>query len=96
MQSGVTNEKIEVDLGLSVIKSLHATWLVSLYNHLNGCEGKHHIPKGWEKANIALVANGKMQLLPDDPFEDSIPITLWWECNVCAIIWGETKSGGQV
>ena len=30
MQSGVTNEEIEVDLRLSVIKPSHATWLVSL------------------------------------------------------------------
>ena len=52
---------IEVDLRLSVIKPLHATWLVSLYNHLTSCEGKRHIAKGWEKASIALVANGKMQ-----------------------------------
>ena len=37
MQSGVTNEEIEVDLRLSVIKPSHATWLVSLYNHLTSC-----------------------------------------------------------
>ena len=59
MQSGVTNEEIEVDLRLSVIKPSHATWLVSLYNHLT---------------SIASVANGKMQLPPEDPFEDSISV----------------------
>ena len=46
---------------------LHATWLVSLYNHLTSCEGKRHIAKGWEKAGIASVVNGKMQIHPEDP-----------------------------
>ena len=46
---------------------LHATWLVSLYNHLTSCEGKRHIAKGWEKAGIASVVNEKMQIHPEDP-----------------------------
>ena len=41
------------------MKPLHATWLVSLYNHLTSCEGKRHIAKGWEKASIASVVNAK-------------------------------------
>ena len=45
---------------------LHATWLVSFYNHLTSCEGKRHIAK----RKLALhwsVVNGKMQLPPEDP-----------------------------
>ena len=45
---------------------LHATWLVSLYNHLTSCEGKRHIGK----RKLALhwsVVKGKMQLPPEDP-----------------------------
>ena len=36
MESGNSTDEIEVDLRLSVLKPLHATWLVSLYNHLTG------------------------------------------------------------
>ena len=46
MQSGITNEEIEVDLRLCVIRPLHATWPVSFYNHVTSCEGKRHIAKG--------------------------------------------------
>lgn len=50
--------------------------LACIRNHLNSSEAKRHIAKGWEKASIASVANGKMQLPPEDPFEDNIPITI--------------------
>lgn len=32
-------------------------------------EGKHHIAKGWEKAGITKLVNGKPNLPPDDQFE---------------------------
>ena len=47
------DDDIEVDLRLSVLKPLHATWLVSLYNHLTSSDGKRHLMKGWEKAGVA-------------------------------------------
>ena len=50
--------------------------LACIRNHLNSFEVKRHIAKGREKGSIASVANGKMQLPPEDPFEDNIPITL--------------------
>lgn len=43
MESGNSTDEIEVDLRLSVLKPLHATWLVSLYNHLTGSVEKRHI-----------------------------------------------------
>ena len=57
MQSGGTNEEIDVDLRLSVIKPLHATWLINLYNHLTSREGKRHIAKGWEKARLHCISD---------------------------------------
>ena len=58
MESG-NNDEIEVDLRLSVLKPLHAIWLVSLYNHLKGSVGKRHIAKGWSKAGISAPVQGK-------------------------------------
>ena len=70
MESGNSTDEIEVELRLSVLKPLQATWLVSLYNHLRGSMGKRHIAKGWRKAEISELAQGKTTLSPEDPFEN--------------------------
>ena len=59
----------EVDLRLSVLNPLHATWLVSLYNNLTGSVGKRHSAKGWSKAGISETVQEKTTLLLKDPFE---------------------------
>ena len=56
--SEVPLEDVDVDLRLSVIKPIHATWLVSLYKHLSSSEGKLSIAKGWKKAGITDVVIG--------------------------------------
>ena len=60
-QMELGNSTDEVVLRLSVLKPLHATWLVgaSLYNHLTGSAGKRHIAKGWNKAGICELVQGK-------------------------------------
>ena len=40
LDSGTSFEDIEVDLRMSVIKPLHAGWLVALYDYLTGAEGR--------------------------------------------------------
>ena len=59
----------DVDLRLSVLKPIHATWIVSMYNHLSSSEGRQSIAKGWKKAGVT-VASGAKKLPPEDPFED--------------------------
>ncbi|KAL9954832.1 hypothetical protein ACROYT_G042413 [Oculina patagonica] len=49
LDSGTSFEDIEVDLRMSVIKPLHAGWLVALYDYLTGAEGRRCIFKGWER-----------------------------------------------
>ena len=70
MEATGNDDDIEVDLRLSVLKPLHATWLVSLYNHLTSSDGKRHLMKGWEKAGVAGVARGETSLPSEDPFKD--------------------------
>ena len=70
MESGNSTDEIEVDLRLSVLKPLNATWLVRLYNHLTGSVGKRPIAKGWSKAGISELVQGKPTLSPEDPFEN--------------------------
>ena len=64
------DDDIEVDLRLSVLKPLHATWLVSLYNRLTSSNRKRRLKKRWEKAGVAGVARGETSLLSEDPFKD--------------------------
>ena len=46
MEATGNDDDIEVDPRLSVLKPLHATWLVSLYNHLTSSDGKRYLMKG--------------------------------------------------
>ena len=43
-------DNIEVDRHLSVLKLLHAKWLVELYNHMSTDEGKEIVANGWKKS----------------------------------------------
>ena len=69
LDSGVPLDDVDVDMHLSVLKPIHATWLVSMFNHLSSSEGRISIAKGWKKAGISEVIDGK-ELPPEDPFED--------------------------
>ena len=60
----------DVDLRLSVLKPIHATWIVSMYNQLSSSEGRQSIAKGWKKAGVTDVVSGSKKLPPEDPFED--------------------------
>ena len=64
LDSGTSFEEIEVDLRMSVIKPLHAGWLVALYDYLTGAEGRRCIFKGWEKAGVKEIVNSDKPLPP--------------------------------
>ena len=69
-ESGKSAEDIEVDLRLSIIKPLHAQWLVNIYNYFTtASSGRDIIFKGWKKAGISGVLDGSTILPPEDPFE---------------------------
>ena len=69
LQSGRKLEEIEVDLRLSVMKPLHAQWLVSMYDHLTGQRGKEVILKGWKGGGISGLFDSTTKLPPEDPFQ---------------------------
>ena len=68
LDSGVVLDDVDVDLRLSVLKPIHATWIVSMYNHLSSSEGRQSIAKG--KAGVTDVVSGSKKLPAEDPFED--------------------------
>ena len=50
---------------LSVMKSIHATWLEEMFNFFNSAQGRvHQALKGWEKAGIQSVVTGRDVLPP--------------------------------
>ena len=63
---GVVLHNVDVDLRLSVLKPIHATWIVSMYNHLSSPEGRQSIAKGWKKAGVTDVVSGSKKLPPED------------------------------
>ena len=79
LDSGVVLDDVDVDLRLSVLKPIHATWIVSMYNHLSSSEGRQSIAKGWKKAGVTDVVSGSKKLPPEDPFED---LDVWEHCGL--------------
>jgi len=65
VDSGINFEDVDVDL----LKPINATWLVEMYNFFTSTKGKVYVLKGWEKAGIKDVFNGKEVLLPVDPYQ---------------------------
>ena len=59
LENGQELDDIEIDYRLSVLKPLHATWLISLYDHMSSPEGKAVIASGWKKSGIfdAIASN---------------------------------------
>ena len=68
LENGKQLEEIDVDFRLSVIKPLHAKWLIALYNYPTTQKGMEIIAKGWKKAGIAGLLDGTTVLPPEDPF----------------------------
>ena len=65
---GKSLEKVKVDFRPSVLKPLHAQWLVNMYNFFTSEKGKTVISKGWKKAGITGLLNGTTVLSPEDSF----------------------------
>ena len=68
LDSGKELEEVETDIRLSVLKPLHAQWLVNLYNYLTSPDGAKVISRGWKKAEITGLLDGTTVLPPEDPF----------------------------
>ena len=49
LDSGMVLDDVDVDLRLSVLKPIHATWIVSMYNHLSSSEGRQSTAKKMEE-----------------------------------------------
>ena len=70
MDSRVNFEDVNVERKLSVLRPIHATWLMEMYSFITRAQGRVYVLKGWEKAGIKGVVTGKEVLLPADPYQD--------------------------
>ena len=56
--NGIKPENVSVDVRISTLKPVHAKWVVSFYDRMQGDKGKEIIVKGWDRAGITnLTAN---------------------------------------
>lgn len=69
LDNGKQLEDIDVDFRLTIIKPLHAQWLVDMFNFLSSQKGADIIIKGWTKAGVVGVLDGTIALPRDDPFK---------------------------
>ena len=68
LDSGKQLDEIEIDFRLTVLKPLHAQWLIALYNHFTSDNGEPAIIKSWKKSAISGVLDKSTVLPPHDPF----------------------------
>ena len=77
LAEGKILENIEVSLKLSMIKPLHAKWILEVYNHMTSSEGKAICLKRWDVAGISgAVKKGLREMAHIDPFNDIDPLRL--------------------
>ena len=76
MDAGKSMEEIDIDLKLSVLKPLHASWLIELFDHVTSPAGKDVSLKGWKVAGITdIVKKGTSRLPSLDPFHNIDPLS---------------------
>ena len=74
IDNGKDIKDVEISLKLSIVKPLHAKWLIEMYNHMTSSEGRDVYLKGWKVAGILDAAKKGLDGLPNlDPFHDIDP-----------------------
>ena len=70
-----TKLEFNIEFRLSVIKPLHAKWLVEYYNHISSETGTEVIVNEFKLAGIYdAIRSGKSSLQSIDPFNDIAPL----------------------
>ena len=75
IDSGKSIEDIEIEFPLSVMKPLHGSWLIDMYNKLTSQNCKEMIKSGWDRSGIMdAISPGSKNLPTLDPFADIDPL----------------------
>ena len=71
LDKGVSTDEVDIKLHLSLMKPLHAGWLVDFYNHMTSGAEKKVIDKGWTSSGIKdATALGLDSLLSIEPLRN--------------------------
>ena len=68
MDAGVPAESIDVNLKLTSLKALQASWLIELYNALTTADRRETVLNGWKKSAVSAVLKKEEILPPKDSF----------------------------
>jgi len=75
LDKGVAIDEIDIKLRLSLMKPLHAGWMVDFYNHMTSGAAKKLIDSGWTSSGIKDAIDLGLNSLPSiDPFHDIAPM----------------------
>lgn len=75
LDEGKLFHDIDIPLKLSILKPLHAQWLVDLFNQMTKSDGRNTIISGWKASGITgAVEKGLVGLDCLDPFNDIDPM----------------------
>ena len=75
LDEGKDIKDVEISLKLSIVKPLHAKWLIEMYDYITSSEGRDVCLKGWKVAGILDAAEKGLEELPNlDPFHDIDPL----------------------
>lgn len=99
LDAGTKLDEIRIKLKLSLLKPLHAAWIVDFYNEMTSVKGKEIIASGWRSAGITdAIRLGTKELPPIDPFHDIDPLVFGGEKSnqlqsICNLSLEEKKIG---
>ena len=65
LDEGKDIKDVEISLKLSIVKPLHAKWLIEMYNHMTSSEGRDICLKGWKVTGILDAAEKGLEELPN-------------------------------
>ena len=77
LNRSVAVHNVKVDVKLSIIKPLHAKWIIEMYHHLR--RSKQIVISGFRKAHITEAVSEAYQLaqLCENPFPEIFMVTYW-------------------
>ena len=75
LDEGKEIEDVDVQLKLSVVKPLHANWVVCIFNYFTSGKGWEIISNGWNAAFVTeVISTGSHGLESLDPFQAVDPL----------------------
>ena len=81
LKKGTSIEDISIKFPLTMMKPLHANWIIQMYNELTSKKGKKVIQEGWAKSGIFDTIMLRSKNLPSlDSFEEIEPLDS--ECTI--------------